>query len=197
VSVIEQEVFRDRRQTRIGSNSVPRQSSDALDRFSRVMARAGIAIEVISCKTDEIIYQAGDTAENIYQVVTGAVRSLRPFSEGHHNRIDAFQSPGQVFGLEYGSIHASAAEATIDSTLRLVKRSSIEQAAKLDAQVACELWSMTADRGIVLFDRTLVRPQSALSCGPASVVALARHPDRMSAGRAAEPKRNRQPTEAA
>jgi CRP-like cAMP-binding protein len=185
VSVIEQGVFRDLRQARIESNSVPRQSLDALDRFSRVMARAGLAMKVVACKTDEIIYQAGDSAENIYQVVSGAVRGLRPFSEGHHDRIDAFHLPGQIFGLEYGSIHGSAAEASNDSILRVVKRSSIEQAAKLDAQVACELWSMTADRGIVLFDRTLLRPQTASSCGPASVVAFAGRRNRLSAGRAA------------
>jgi CRP-like cAMP-binding protein len=160
---------------------------DVLDRFSQVMARAGIAMKIVAREADEAIYQAGDDAENIYQVVSGAVRSLRPFSEGHH-RIDAFHLPGQVFGLEYGSIHGSAAEAAVDSTLRVVKRSSIEQAAKLDAQIACELWSMTADRGIVFFDRTLLRAQAhgtsrrASSCAPASVVALAGHRDRISAG---------------
>jgi CRP-like cAMP-binding protein len=155
------------------------------------MARAGIAMKVVVCKSDEAIYEAGDSAESIYQVVSGAVRTLKPFSEGRHRRIDAFQLPGQLFGLEYGSIHGSAAEATTDSTLRVIKRSSIEQAAKLDAQIACELWSMTADRGIVLFDRTLLRaPTPDASCrassgGPASVMALAGRRDRLSAGHAA------------
>ena len=201
MSVIGQEVFRDLRQARIEPNSVPRQSSDALesdalesdalDRFSQLMARAGIAMKVVARKTDQAIYQAGDSAESIYQVVSGAVRTLKPFSEGHHRRIDAFQLPGQLFGLEYGSIHGSAAEATTDSTLRVIKRSSIEQAAKLDAQIACELWSMTANRGIVLFDRTLPRAPTpdtsrrASSCGPASVVAFAGRRDRISAGRVA------------
>jgi hypothetical protein len=201
VSVIELEVFRGPRQARTESNSLPRQSSEvfesealgseALDRFSRVMARAGIAMKVVACKTDEAIYRAGDGADNVYQVVSGAVRSLKPFSEGQHNRIDAYYLPGQLFGLEFGSIHGSVAEAAIDTTLRLVSRSSIEQAAKLDAQLARELWSMTADRGIVRFDRTQPRAQTpdssrrALSCGPASVVALAPRLDRLSAGRAA------------
>lgn len=170
MGVIGQEVFRDLRQARIEPNSVPHQSSDALksealDRFSQLMARAGIAMKVVVCKSDEAIYEAGDSAESIYQVVSGAVRTLKPFSEGRHRPIDAFQLPGQLFGLEYGSIHGSAAEATTDSTLRVIRRSSIEQAAKLDAQIACELWSMTADRGIVLFDRTLVRAPT-LAVGP-------------------------------
>jgi Cyclic nucleotide-binding domain len=197
VSVIELEVFRGPRQARTEPDSAARQSSEAfereaseseaLDRFSRVMARAGIAIKVVACKTDEAIYRAGDGADSLYQVVTGAVRSLTPFSEGHHGRIDAYYLPGQLFGLELGSIHGSTAEAAIDTTLRVVSRSSIEQAAKLDAQLARELWSMTADRGIVRLDRTLPRAQTAgtsrraSSCGPASVVALAPRLDRISA----------------
>jgi CRP/FNR family transcriptional regulator, nitrogen fixation regulation protein len=109
------------------------------------MARAGIAMKEVACKTDEAIYHYGDGAESIYQVVSGAVRTSKHFSDGQ-GRFATFHLPGEVFGLECGSIHGSAAKATIDSTLRLVKRSSIEQAAKLDAQVACELWSMTADQ---------------------------------------------------
>ena len=38
----------------------------------------------------------------------------------------------------------AAAEAIIDTTVRLVKRSSLEQAAGVDVQVARKLWSMTA-----------------------------------------------------
>jgi CRP/FNR family transcriptional regulator, nitrogen fixation regulation protein len=121
-----------------------RHPSDALGKFNLVMARAGVAMKVIACKKDEAIYREGDRAENIYQVVCGAVRSSKHFPDGHR-QIAAFHLPGQVFGLESGSIHGSAAEATIDSTLRLVKRSSIEHVAILDAGVACELWSMTAD----------------------------------------------------
>jgi CRP/FNR family transcriptional regulator, nitrogen fixation regulation protein len=124
------------------------------------MARAGIAMKEVACKTDEAIYHDGDGAESIYQVVSGAVRTTKHFSDGQ-GRFATFHLPGEVFGLEYGSIHGSAAEATIDSTLRLVKRSSIEQAAKLDAEVACELWSMTADQRIVLSNRTLLRGVNA------------------------------------
>lgn len=144
MSVVEQEVVSDLRKAQLGSKSAPRQSSDALDRFSRVMTRAGVATTLVACKTDEAIYRDGDRADSIYQVVSGAVRSSKHFSDGHR-QIAAFHLPGQVFGLESGSIHVSAAEATIDSTVRLVKRNSVEHAAKLDAQVACELWSMTAE----------------------------------------------------
>ena len=139
MGVVEQEVFRD------GSNSAPRQSSDALDGFSRVMVRAGIAMKVVACKTDEAIYHDGDRAENIYQVVSGAIRSLKHLSDGHR-RIAAFHLPGQVFGLEYGSIHGSGAEATIDTTLRVVKRSSIQHPASSQAGCTGRLQTLVNDR---------------------------------------------------
>ena len=40
--------------------------------------------------------------------------------------------------------HRLAAEAIIDTTVRLVKRRSLEQAAGIDVQVARKLWTMTA-----------------------------------------------------
>jgi len=49
-----------------------------------------------------------------------------------------------VFGLESGTIHRLAAEAIIDTTVRLVKRRSLEQAAGIDVQVARKLWAMTS-----------------------------------------------------
>jgi CRP/FNR family nitrogen fixation transcriptional regulator len=59
-------------------------------------------------------------------------------------QIGAFHLPGDVFGLESGTRHRLAAEAIIDTTVRLVKRRSLEQAAGTDVQVAHKLWTMTA-----------------------------------------------------
>lgn len=52
--------------------------------------------------------------------------------------------PGDVFGLENGSTHRLAAEAVMDTTVRLVKRSSLEKAAMTNIGLARKLWSMTA-----------------------------------------------------
>jgi CRP/FNR family nitrogen fixation transcriptional regulator len=46
--------------------------------------------------------------------------------------------------LESGTSHRLAAEAVIDTTVRLVKRSSLEYAANNDVQVARKLWGITA-----------------------------------------------------
>jgi CRP/FNR family nitrogen fixation transcriptional regulator len=46
--------------------------------------------------------------------------------------------------LEAGSNHRLTAEAIIDTTVRLVKRSSLEFAAAMDVEVTRRLWNMTA-----------------------------------------------------
>jgi len=48
-----------------------------------------------------------------------------------------------VFGLESGPTHRLTAEAVVDTTVRLIKRRSLEQAAGITIEVARGLWSMT------------------------------------------------------
>jgi CRP/FNR family transcriptional regulator, nitrogen fixation regulation protein len=48
-----------------------------------------------------------------------------------------------IFGLENGGVHRFTAEAIIDTTVRLVKRQSLELVAESDAMVARNLLSMT------------------------------------------------------
>jgi CRP/FNR family nitrogen fixation transcriptional regulator len=52
------------------------------------------------------------------------VRSYRLLSDGRR-QIGAFHLPGDVFGLESGATHRLAAEAIIDTSVRLVKRRSL------------------------------------------------------------------------
>jgi len=76
-------------------------------------------------------------------VIRGSVRSYKLLSDGRR-QIGAFYLPGDVFGLESGPVHRLAAEAIVDTTVRLVKRRSLEEAAGTTAEVARSLWSMTA-----------------------------------------------------
>jgi CRP/FNR family nitrogen fixation transcriptional regulator len=71
------------------------------------------------------------------------VRSYKLLSDGRR-QIGAFHLRGDVFGLESGPTHRLAAEAIIDTTVRLVKRSSLEKAAGADVLVARKLWAITA-----------------------------------------------------
>ena len=94
-------------------------------------------------KKDEEVFGEDEPAEYVYEVLSGAVRTYKLLSDGRR-QISAFHLPGDVFGLEAGLSHRLAAEAIVDTTVRLVKRSSLEKAAGTDVRVARKLWAITA-----------------------------------------------------
>ena len=77
------------------------------------------------------IFGETEPADHIYQVVEGAVRSHKLLSDGRR-QIGAFHLRGDIFGLENGDFHRFTAEAIVDTTVRLVKRQSLERVAKTD-----------------------------------------------------------------
>ncbi len=113
------------------------------DGFSAMTACAGLAATEFSYRKDEEIYGEGEPAEYVYQVISGAVRTYKLLSDGRR-QIGAFHLPGDVFGLDPGTSHRLTAEAIADTTVRLVKRRSLETAAASNVQVAHNLWTMTA-----------------------------------------------------
>jgi CRP/FNR family transcriptional regulator, nitrogen fixation regulation protein len=113
------------------------------DQFCALTGHAGLVASEFSYRKDEEIYGEDEPAEYVYQIIRGAVRTYKLLSDGRR-QIGTFHLPGDVFGLESGNNHRLAAEAIIDTTVRLVKRSSLEQAAGVDVKVARKLWSMTA-----------------------------------------------------
>jgi CRP/FNR family nitrogen fixation transcriptional regulator len=113
------------------------------DQFCVLTGHAGLVASEFSYRKDEEIYGEDEPAEYVYQIIRGAVRTYKLLSDGRR-QIGTFLLPDDVFGLESSNNHRLAAEAIIDTTVRLVKRSSLEQAAGVDVQVARKLWSMTA-----------------------------------------------------
>ena len=113
------------------------------DQFCALTGHAGLVATEFLYRKDEEIYGEDEPAEYVYQIIRGAVRTYKLLSDGRR-QIGAFHLPGDVFGLESGTAHRLAAEAIINTTVRLVKRSSLEQAAEVDVRIARKLWSITA-----------------------------------------------------
>jgi CRP/FNR family nitrogen fixation transcriptional regulator len=113
------------------------------DQFCALTGHAGLVASEFSYRKEEEIYGEDERAEYVYQIIRGAVRTYKLTSDGRR-QIGAFHLPGDVFGLESGTNHRLAAEAIIDTTVRLVKRSSLEHAANDNVQVARKLWGITA-----------------------------------------------------
>ncbi|MDA9456412.1 transcriptional regulator [Bradyrhizobium sp. CCBAU 21359] len=88
------------------------------------------------------IYGEKEPAEHVYQVKRGAVRSYKLLADGRR-QIGAFHLMGDIFGLENGEKHRFTAEAVVETTVRLIKRESLQVIAEADAVVARNLLSMT------------------------------------------------------
>jgi len=103
-----------------------------------------ISLNEFTYKKGSEIYGEKEPADYVYQVKAGAVRSYKLLSDGRR-QIGAFHLAGDIFGLENGSEHRFTAEAIVDTTVRLVRRQSLELVAEGDAMVARNLLSMTAN----------------------------------------------------
>ncbi len=88
------------------------------------------------------IYGEKGPAEYVYQVKIGAVRSYKLLTDGRR-QIGAFHLVGDIFGLENGDEHRFTAEAVIQTTVRLIRRQTLEAAADGDTVVARNLLGMT------------------------------------------------------
>jgi CRP/FNR family nitrogen fixation transcriptional regulator len=125
------------------SKTGPIPPAAASDRRGVLTGHAGLVASEFTYRKDEEIYGEDEPAEYVYQVIRGAVRSYKLLSDGRR-QIGAFHLPGDVFGLESGKTHRLTAEAIVDTTVRLVMRTSLEQAAQSDVRVARDLWTLTA-----------------------------------------------------
>ena len=70
------------------------------------------------------IFGAGEQAEYVYQIVSGAVRTYKLLSDGRR-QINSFHLPGDIFGLENGATHRFTAEAVVETKVRITRRRSL------------------------------------------------------------------------
>jgi CRP/FNR family nitrogen fixation transcriptional regulator len=114
-----------------------------VDQFEAIAGHIGLIASDSTFTRHEEIFGEREPAEYVYQVLSGAVRTYKMLSDGRR-QIAAFHLPGDVFGLESRSTHRLTAEAIVDTTVRLVKRSSLEKAAGVDLSFARKLWTITS-----------------------------------------------------
>ena len=129
--------------TPVLSNKVAPAPHAPSDQFEEITGHFGLVASEFTYERDEEIFGEDEPAEYVYQVVSGAVRTYKLLSDGRR-QIGAFHLPGDVFGLESGPTHRLAAEAIVDTTVRLVKRASLAHVAEQDTAVARDLLNMTA-----------------------------------------------------
>ena len=106
------------------------------------LSRARVVLSEFKYNKGTEIFGEAEPADYIYQVAAGAVRTHKLLSDGRR-QIGAFHLAGDIFGLENGATHRFTAEAIVDTTVRLMKRCSLEHVAETDAMVALDLLNMT------------------------------------------------------
>ena len=89
------------------------------------------------------IFGQDEPAEYLYKVVSGSVRNCKILDDGRR-QVTGFHMAGEVFGLESDEEHHFSAEAVNDAVVLVVKRSAIIALAARDADIARQLWAMTA-----------------------------------------------------
>jgi CRP/FNR family nitrogen fixation transcriptional regulator len=101
----------------------------------------GLLGTLASYGKDEEIYGDGEPADYVYEVASGAVRTCKLLDDGRR-QIGAFHVAGDVFGLGSSPDHRMTADAIVNTTVRLVRRRSLQAAAQGDVRIANALWTM-------------------------------------------------------
>lgn len=104
-----------------------------------------VSLNEYSYKKGTEIYGENEPADYVYQVKIGAVRSYKLLSDGRR-LIGAFHLVGDIFGSTGGENHRFTTEAVVDTTLRLIKRQSLDLMAKEDAVLTRNLLRVAAKR---------------------------------------------------
>src|ERR1700749_2698338 len=123
-------------------NATPRSGYRLSD--PRTLTRANISLNEFRYSKGTEIYGEAGPAEYVYQITEGAVRSYKLLSDGRRH-IGAVHLVRDIFGLETCESHRFTAEATVDTTVHLLKRVSLERVAETDTLVARDLLNMTTN----------------------------------------------------
>ncbi|HVK41282.1 MAG TPA: helix-turn-helix domain-containing protein [Phenylobacterium sp.] len=115
-----------------------RQPSACSPQDDDLMSQIGVRMHFAK---NEEIYGQGESADLIYRVISGAVRTSRFMADGRRP-VGAFYSAGDVFGLEPGDHHTMAAEAISDCEILVAKRQAMRAAGGRE-ELSVLIWQAT------------------------------------------------------
>ena len=92
----------------------------------------------------ETIFDEGEAADRIYQLISGSLRTCRILRDGRR-QIEAFHFAGDVFGLESGETYRAAAQTLSPTLVRVMPRPALEALSCERGDVARRLLELTTD----------------------------------------------------
>jgi CRP/FNR family nitrogen fixation transcriptional regulator len=93
---------------------------------------------------DETIFDEGQPADRVYQLISGSARTCRLLRDGRR-QIEGFHFPGDVFGLESGATYRVAAQTLGPALARVMPRAALDALAAERGDVARRLLELTTD----------------------------------------------------
>jgi CRP/FNR family transcriptional regulator, nitrogen fixation regulation protein len=126
-------------------SQINRKVSAVVKQFGPICVERGLAVRTDHFAKDQQIFGEGDRTDNVYSVVCGAVRSCRLLGDGRC-QIIVFHVPNDLFGLELCDTHTVTADALIETEVIVASRRELEQLATDHADVARQLWRLTANQ---------------------------------------------------
>ncbi|CAN5145707.1 transcriptional regulator FixK [soil metagenome] len=92
----------------------------------------------------ETIFDEGEPADRVYQLISGSLRTCRILRDGRR-QIEAFHFAGDVFGLERGAVYRVAAQTLGPAIVRVMPRAALEALAQERGDVARRLLDLATD----------------------------------------------------
>jgi CRP/FNR family transcriptional regulator, nitrogen fixation regulation protein len=125
------------------AQQINRKVSAAVRQFGPISVERGLAVRRDHFAKDQQIFAEGDRSNNVYSVVCGAVRSCKLLGDGRC-QIIAFHLPNDLFGFDFSDTHTETADALAETDVIVASRRELEQQATDHADVAEQLWRLTA-----------------------------------------------------
>ncbi len=107
-----------------------------------IAAWSGLGVRM-QFAADEEIYAQEEEADLFYQVVRGAVRTVRLLTDGRR-QVGDFYYAGDLFGFEGGPAHRLSAEAIGPCEILVVRRSTLRQFGAADGSFERQFWAATS-----------------------------------------------------
>ncbi|MEH6663439.1 MAG: helix-turn-helix domain-containing protein [Brevundimonas sp.] len=101
----------------------------------------GLGVRMVFARGEDI-YAQDETADLLYRVISGAVRTTRIMSDGRR-QIGDFYFSGDMFGLECGPTHRFAAEALTTCEVLVFKPGAALPGRTGDTRIQAALWEAT------------------------------------------------------
>ena len=133
---------------------MPSGEADSLDETMRLMGA------VMSYPRNTEIFGESESADFVYKVVSGSVRTYKVLDDGRR-QIGGFYLPGDIFGVQFGDDYALSAEAITDTKVLVVKRSAFNALAGRNATIAQEIFAITGHELAAMQKRVLLLIKSA------------------------------------